>query len=552
MAMRLGDLLCEANIVSQEMINYALNVQKVTGTRLGDTLKALKLATDYDIATVLATQAGLEYTDLDEINPSVNLIGNIPQDLARKYEALPIGHQNRVLLIAISDPFNEEMKHKIESAIIDEHRYVVAPRAALLRKIEHVYYLATHPLEEKIHSISNAFLRNEPFHEDKLVELIIESAIEHRASDIHINSSDVATMISYRIDGVLQLLYALPSPLHQALVAKIKQQCHMDVAERHRSQNTHMDFVFLEEKYDLRVSTVPTSQGENVVIRILSAESPIRSLAELGYFVKQRSALNHMVSAPYGLILAVGPTGTGKTTTLYSMARKINLLQKNLMSIEDPIEYEMPLVKQTSVNEKVGVSYASAIRDFLRQDPDALLIGEIRDEETAKLAVRAAQTGHLVLSTIHSNDASSAVSRLRELGINSMMIASSLTGIVAQRLARKLCRHCCKPVKLSETDRKRLNLSKTKVLQHVGCHQCHQTGYIGRTVVAEILEIDDEFRSLIDLGGSQLEIQEMARRKGIQSLAKGGIALIENGKIDIAEFFRIIRPSVRELGASDI
>ena len=541
MALRLGDLLRQANIVTNEMISYALNVQKATGARLGDTLKKLKLATDYDIATVLATQAEMGYTNLDEITPEVSLLGNIPYDMAKQYETLPIAIDGDHLVIAIADPFNNEMKQKIRAVIIHKPRFVVAPRAALLRKIEHVYYLATHPLAEEIRSISNAFRRKESFQVDKLVELIIKSAIDHRASDIHVNASDVATLISFRIDGVLQLAHALPSPLHNSLVAKIKQQCNMDVAERNRSQDAHTDFVFLYEKYDLRMSTVPTVHGENVVIRILATDSPIRSLSELGFAGSQLSALKRMIDSPYGMILAVGPTGAGKSTTLYSMVRKLNLIQKNLMTIEDPIEYDMPLVKQTNVSEKNGVSYTSAVRSFLRQDPDALLIGEIRDEETAQLAMRAAQTGHLVLSTIHANNTSGAISRLRDLGVGNMTIASGLTGIIAQRLARKLCKHCRREVELADTERQRLNINKTKVFQHTGCQHCRQTGYIGRTVVAEIVELDEELRALVDLGGSQMDIQQLARRKGHQSLAQAGIALIEAGEIDIAEFFRIIK-----------
>ncbi len=541
MALRLGDLLRQAKIVTDEMIDYALNVQKATGARLGDTLKKLKLATDYDIATVLAKQADMGYTNLDEVTPEVSLLGNIPYDVAKQYETLPIAIEGDQLVIAIADPFNQEMKRKIRAVIIHKPRFVVAPRAALLRKIEHVYYLATHPLAEEIHSISDAFRREESFQIDKLVELVVKSAIDHRASDIHINASDVATLISFRIDGVLQLAHALPSALHSNLVAKIKQQCHMDVAERNRSQDAHTEFVFLYEKYDLRVSTVPTSHGENVVIRILAADSPIRSLTELGFAANQLGALKRMVESPYGMILAVGPTGAGKSTTLYSMVRKLNLIQKNLMTIEDPIEYDMPMVKQVNVNKKTGVSYTSAIRSFLRQDPDALLIGEIRDEETAQLAMRASQTGHLVLSTVHANNTSGAISRIRDLGVGNMSIASSLTGIIAQRLARKLCKHCRVKIELSDAERQRLNIGKTEVFRHAGCQHCRHTGYIGRTVVAEIVVLDEELRALIEQGGSQMEIQNMALNKGHPSLTQAGVALIEAGVIDVAEFFRIIK-----------
>lgn len=550
MALRLGDLLRQANIVTDEMINYALNVQKATGTRLGDTLKKLKLATDYDIATVLAKQASMGYTDLDAVTPEVGLLGNIPHDIAKKYEVLPIAIDGNQLIIAVADPFNKEMINKIQSVIIHEPRFLVAPRAALLRKIEHVYYLASHPLEEEIRSISDAFRRKESFQVEKLLELIVKSAIDHRASDIHINASDVATLVSYRIDGVLQLSHALPTELHTRLVAAIKQLCKMDITERNRSQDAHSDFLFLHEKYDLRLSTVPTAHGENVVIRILAAESPIRSLTELGFNPKQRGIVKRMVESPYGMILAVGPTGSGKSTSLYSMVRKINLIQKNLMTIEDPIEYDMPLVKQVNVNKKAGISYTSAIRSFLRQDPDALLIGEIRDAETAQLSMRAAQTGHLVLSTIHANDTSGAISRLRDLGAGDFALASSLNGVIAQRLARKLCKHCRKVVEVTDADRRRLNITKAKIFRHAGCQHCRQTGYIGRTVVAELLEVDDDLRALIDQGGSQMEIQQLARKKGFESLSEAGVALIEAGKIDIAEFFRIIKPDTQDMDSA--
>ena len=541
MAIRIGDLLKEAGIVSEAMINYALNVQKITGTRLGDTLKQLKFITDADVAMVLAKQTDLQYNDLQGVAPDPDLLIKVPHDTAIKYEALPLGDSEGRITIAVADPFDEKLKIRMSQLFDIPIQYTVAPQSTLNRTIEYVYYLNKHPIAEEIRELIEAGKNGQDVQIEKLHELIIRTGIDHRASDIHISATELASLVSYRIDGVLQLVYSLPSTLHNRLVSIIKVNSEMDVAERNRPQDGRISYEFLQDKFDLRVSTIPTAHGENVVMRILASATQIRSLEELGFNEAQLNKVSRMVAAPYGMILSVGPTGSGKSTSLYAMVRRINLMEKNLMTIEDPVEYDLPLVKQVAVNEKAGVTFSSAIRGFLRQDPDAILIGEIRDEETSQLAIRAAQTGHLVLSTVHANDAIGAISRLKDLGIGSFLLSSSLTGIIAQRLARRLCDHCKEPYQVSEEEKELFGFGVDSVYQHKGCDICRKTGYIGRTAIAEIVEIDDKLRALVDENASQLAIKKEAFQGDTKTLIQAGIELIEQGKTDIKEFRRVIK-----------
>jgi type IV pilus assembly protein PilB len=335
----------------------------------------------------------------------------------------------------------------------------------------------------------------------------------------------------------MQLCYSLPASAHGRLVSVFKVAAGMDIAESNRPHDGHLAFTYLQERYDLRIATIPSVTGENMVIRILSGSHEFLSLKDLGIGPNEVERITAMSHSPYGMVLVSGPTGSGKTTSLYAVMRTIDAMKKNILTIEDPVEYTMPLVQQVQVNEKAGITFANTIRSFLRQDPDVMLIGEVRDEETATLGMRAALTGHLVFSTVHTNDAVSAVVRMRDLGIENYIISSTLRGVVSQRLLRLLCPHCKQPTSRREAWN---GVEAEHIFEHVGCPLCRNTGYIGRTAIAEVLVLDKDLATMIGKGCPIIEIENTAREKGMRSLSDAGIDLVARGATDIAEFARVL------------
>jgi type IV pilus assembly protein PilB len=373
------------------------------------------------------------------------------------------------------------------------------------------------------------------------VELFLDTAVDLGASDVHFNPTENVTLITYRIDGVLQPQYSLPAVMHNRLISTIKISAGMDIAEQNRPQDGRMTVKYLGEDFDLRISTVPTAYGENMVIRVLSGGVSILSLSDLGFGDDQVAITGRLGREPHGMILATGPTGSGKSTTLYALLRSINCIDRNVMTVEDPIEFDMPMAHQVAVNEKAGITFASAIRTFFRQDPDVILVGEIRDEETATLGIRAALTGHLVLSSLHANDAAGAITRLNDLGVGFFLLSTSLSGIIAQRLVRRLCPYCKRPAATTDEERRRFKLENTQILKAVGCAHCRRTGYLGRLAIGEVLEVDEEMRELIAQGKSSIEINRAAVRKGMRTLKQSALQLVAAGATDLAEVDRVVK-----------
>jgi type IV pilus assembly protein PilB len=336
-------------------------------------------------------------------------------------------------------------------------------------------------------------------------------------------------MVMFRIDGVLQLRHVLPAKAHPRVVSVIKVDAGMDIAETRKAQDGRINFKMLSQSFDLRVSVVPASLGESVVIRILSADGDVLPLDQLGFTPPQRDLIERMLNQPQGIVLSTGPTGAGKTTTLYAALRTLNALERNVMTIEDPVEYVVPLYRQVSVNDKAGYGFANAMRSFLRQDPDVMLVGEIRDAESASMAVRAAQTGHLVPATLHTNSAVSAVVRLRDLGVATFLVSSSLLGVIAQRLMRKLCEQCRKPDPLVAG----------RYLA-VGCPSCMQSGYFGRIAVGEVLLLSNPMRTAIEAGAGVHDLHAQAVSEGMVDLAASALAVVNAGVCDLAEMRRVI------------
>jgi len=471
------------------------------------------------------------------VSSSEEALAQIPSNFAQKHGMLPLAIEGEHLVVACIDPYAENSLDRLTRFTSYPLRLVVAPEARLRREVQRQYQLVESHIENEIERIAQAAAAGRDFVAERLMELIVSSAIEYDATDVHINPTELATLVSFRLDGVMQLCYSLPASAHGRLVSVFKVAAGMDIAESNRPHDGHMAFTYLQERYDLRIATIPSVTGENMVIRILSGSHEFLSLKDLGLAAEQIERIRGMAHSPYGMVLVSGPTGSGKTTTLYAVMRTINAMQKNILTIEDPVEYTMPLVQQVEVNEKAGITFANTIRSFLRQDPDVMLIGEVRDEETAGLGMRAALTGHLVFSTVHTNDAVGAVVRLRDLGVEDFIIASTIRGVVSQRLLRLLCPHCKRPSGCEEPWN---GIAPGSIYEHVGCPLCRNTGYIGRTAIAEVLEMNKELATMISEKCTIGEIERVARANGMRSLNDAGLDLVASGATDIAEYERVL------------
>jgi len=535
----IGELLREAGAVTEQMIGYALKIQKVTRERVGEVLLRLRFVTDTEVARIVAQQHDLPYEALDARIPQQQALAQLPYAVAQKLALLPLAVVNGHLLAATDNPGNLELADRVARFCSYPLSLVVAPSSRLHRQIQRAYYLVEHPVEEEVERLVAAIMAGREYSSERLFELLLASAIDLRASDMHVSPTANATLVSYRVDGVLQLVYALPPAAHVRIVSTCKVRSGLDIADTMRPQDGRMRYTFLESRYDLRVSTMPAALGENLVMRFLSGGGELISLADAGFNAEQQAQLLHMTDFPHGTILVTGPTGSGKTTSLYAMMRRINTMEKNVLTIEDPVEYEMPLVRQVEINEKAGITFATAIRGFLRQDPDVMLVGEIRDQETAALAMRAAQTGHLVFSTLHTNDALGAVVRLRDLGLHDYILSSSLIGLVGQRLLRRLCPHCKQAEQTSSAQPQWRGLERASLYRHVGCASCRHTGYRGRLAIGEVVLVDEALRQLIDRSASGVEI-EQAMRGRYRDMRTSACQLVADGVTDIAEFNRVL------------
>lgn len=539
----LGEILVDAGIINTEMINYALSVQRVSKERLGDVLLRLRFATDVEIAHTLATQSGVRYESLEAFAPDRDALAQIPSNFAQKFGVLPIGFEGEHLLLATDDPYQTDIGDRASRFTSRRLKLVLAPALRLRRTIQRAYYMVEHPIDEDVARLAGELHAGREVNTEALLDLLMAAAVDERASDVHFSPTASASLVSMRLDGVLHLRFALPAGLHARLVSTCKVRAGLDIADTSRPQDGRTTFKFIDGNYDLRVSTMPTADGENLVVRVLSGSAELVSLDSIGLSAEQTRTLDRAVNQPHGTLFICGPTGSGKSTTLYAMLRRVNAMQRNIMTIEDPVEYRMPLAHQVEVNERAGLTFASSIRGFLRQDPDVILVGEVRDEETAALSMRAAQTGHLVLTSLHANDTVGSLIRLRDLGVENYLIASTVSAIVAQRLLRKLCTHCREPLPSDFED------TAPEQVQAVGgytryrasgCARCRQTGYIGRQAVAEVLEIDRELSLMIDRGDTPSALYEAVEKRGISSMRDEAARLVNEGITDQAEFDRVL------------
>jgi type II secretory ATPase GspE/PulE/Tfp pilus assembly ATPase PilB-like protein len=542
---RLGDILKTKGLISDKQINISLLHQKVTGDLLGDIFVRLGFLTSKELGQTLAEQFGMEFIDLSEYPVSDDALRLIPKEIAEKEEFIPIEVEEGILSIGVTNPSNITAVDRVVNITKNYPKVFLVDPDSFRDSLETSYYFLENPIQERMEEIVKEVGRTGAATGQQIssmTELIIMEGIREKATDIHINPFLDVTTIFYRIDGVLQHRFSLPKVTHGGIVSRTKIMSQIDIAETRLPQDGSFSFAFLDKSYDIRSSTVPTIYGENVVMRILAGTGYLLSIGKLGFESKGTEKIRQLFQKPYGIVLIAGPTGSGKTTTLYSALREVNLLERNVITVEDPVEYKLSFVRQTQVNEKVGYDFALAGRNFMRQDPDVMLLGEVRDEETARIAIRASITGHLVLSTLHTNDAVTSIPRLLDLRVDRFLLSTSLLAIIAQRLLRKICRFCKVEYPLSESEKNQFlefGVSAETGFRGHGCAKCGNTGYSGRTVIGEILIIDDEMRELIFSEAAITAMRSAALNKGMILLKEDGLKKAAQGITSLEEVIRV-------------
>lgn len=551
---RLGDLLVESGKITDRELQEALNKQKITGKRLGEILTEEGYITEEDIIDILEIQLGIQRVYLDFIEIDHKLVKLVPERLARKYTLVPTRIVNDKIQVAMSDPLNIFAQEDVRISSGYEVKPQISTNAEIIKVIDKLYsgekvekaaeeFSKEHKLKlereesEKLNELED--ISHAPI--VKLVDLILSDAINSKSSDIHIEPFEKYIKIRYRIDGVLYEQKKLPVEFQGALITRIKILANMNIAEKRIPQDGRMKIDYKGKFVDLRVSVLPTINGEKVVIRILKNDNVTVGKEKLGMNQEEIKLLNDMIKIPYGIILVTGPTGSGKSTTLYTILNELNDNNKNIITVEDPVEYILEGVNQVNVNNKAGLTFASGLRSILRQDPDIVMIGEMRDNETAEIAVRAAITGHLVLSTIHTNDAPSSIMRLIDMGIEPYLVATSLGGVIAQRLVRTICPNCKEAYEASNYEKEVLEIKgeeKINLYRGNGCPQCHGTGYSGRTGVYEMMEITKLHRELIMNGASAEKIKEESIKNGMTTIKRACEKLVIEGVTTFEELVK--------------
>ena len=542
----IGQILKEKGYITDQSLNFALLEQRATGEKLGEVLTRIGLTTDLEIAMALSEQSGYPFIDLSTVHPDPQVLELIPYNFAINNSICAFALEKDKIKVAISDPFSRflpDLISVIYRMTRKEVEFYITGGRVLKKAISLFYFFQENPIEEKIFTLIDR-LRVEPkarFDVEELFNDLLILGILKRATDFHLVPTQKSLQVFYRIDGVLEPQFVLPSVITKKLINVIKIKAHLDISETRNPQDGRISFSFLDENYDLRIATTPTNFGETIVIRYLPTGAQVPNLEYLGFDPEEIRLIDKILAKPHGMLLITGPTGSGKTTTLFSSLRRINLFEKNVLTCEDPIEYLLPLTRQTQVNEEIGYTFAKAIRSFLRLDPDVILVGEVRDEETAEMAVRAALTGHLFFSTLHTNDAVSSIARLKNMNISLSLLASTLKGVISQRLVRKICPYCKEEYSPSVSLLEYYQLPKDRVYYRgKGCSHCRGKGYLGRTVVCEILYVDEEIADKIMHDYSLFEIQALATKKGFQPLQEDAKDKVLKGLTTVEEIKRVV------------
>lgn len=550
---RLGQLLQKAGIITETQLNDALEVHRATGSPLGRVLVDLGYASQKAVLSIVAHQVGIPHVDFSEHKPDANAVTVVPRDLAERYVLMPVAlDENGVLTVAMADPQNVLALDDLRIITGFDIRPAIATREEILNSIEQYYKVAEHvdtDFLDGVDDLDNAQLdqitevtSDAPV--VKLVNYIIQKAVADRASDIHIEPQEKDVRVRYRVDGVLHEVMRSPKAVQAAMLSRFKIMADMDIAESRKPQDGHTALTISGHKLDFRVSTLPTVYGERIVLRILRKDAIMLELSDLGFLEHPLERFESSFRKPYGAILVTGPTGSGKSTTLYAAINVLNTPEKHIITAEDPVEYRLPGVNQIQMNAKAGLTFASALRSFLRASPDVILIGEIRDFETAKIGIESALTGHLVLSTLHTNDAPGAITRLTEMGVEPFLTASAVDCVLAQRLARSLCAECKveerPPDKvLIDAGFKPDDLPDT-IYRTGGCAKCGGTGYRGRMGVHEVMMVSEEIARLTVEEAPAEDIKKVAVAQGMLTLREDGLEKVRLGRTSIEEIVRVI------------
>ena len=591
MRKKIGECLIQAGLITEDDLRTALAEHKRTGERVGVVLVRMNLATEKQIAKALAFQLGFPYVNLAENPPDPTAVVLIPKDVALKRVCISVGLEKNLLTVAMSDPLLFSLVQDLEFQTGYRIKQVVATKGDIIDAIHACYpdkalairtaqpggdlavttaapparsrgpvpvesqtetALARRPEEEVFEPVAGLKERSEAAPIIDLVDLVVKSAIKSKASDIHVEPMEKGVLIRHRLDGLLKEVMDLPKWVHEGLIARLKIMAGMDIAEKRLPQDGRLRSAAEDgTEVDFRVSTLRTLFGEKVVMRVLDHRKGVPALEEIGLSATALEELRAFLRHQHGMILVVGPTGSGKTTTLSSSLREVQSEKTNIITIEDPVEYQIPGVNQTQINDKIKLTFASALRSILRQDPDVILLGEIRDGETAKIAMQAAQTGHLVLSTLHTDDAPSVVTRLADIGAEPFVIASALVGVVAQRLVRRLCVHCRRQYTPPAEVLRSLNINETDAAsipfyKAVGCDQCNHTGYRGRIGIYEVMRVTDKLRRLIAARVTEDQIRDAAISGGMITLGEDGLSKVKSGVTTPEELLRVVT-EVREM-----
>ncbi len=538
----LGELLKEKGIITEGHIKFAIQDQKITKEKIGEILVRLCFITEYDVATTLAEQTGIPYRNVDEISPTQDVLKLFNKSFCLNHAFLPVGIEDGFIEVASINASDPSLGQLIARQCGLRPRFSLSENTKTLNAIHKFYYFLENPIEKLIQTEVNALSQDVEMARglDNLVGHILHLAIKMRTTDIHIRPMEKATNIAFRIDGVMTSVLSLPANFSR-VISSLKMKGDMDIAEQRLPQDGRFSASILNNDYDFRVSTTVSPHGENMVLRVLPKEGAVMGMGQLGFFEEHIEKVRQMFDEPFGIVLLTGPTGSGKTTTLYAGIRNLNVLEKNVLTVEDPIEYNIPLLRQTQVNEKAGYTFANAIRHFLRHDPDVILLGEIRDGETAATAVTASATGHMVLSTLHANNAVGAIPRLRDLGIKPFLIADCLIGVVSQRLARRICNKCKEGYVPDEWEKTYLRApSIEKLYRGRGCDVCNGSGYFGRTLVYEVLSVDKELSRLIAQEAELSVITEKAKHSGFVDIFDVTVEKVKRGITTAEEAVRVL------------
>ena len=543
---RIGDILIDLGYIDRDQLEMAATESKKTGTMLGDVLLRLDWVTEEQLQMSLAVQSGAKLLDPNEIKIDLSLISEIPQQFVTTHGIFPLAKVGNVLKAATNNPFDVVAKDKLSRLTGFQVETYITSKEWINDAIE-LYYETAHLIDSDIEQITRSDAGIDDFEDNQIVKLadrIIDMGRIIGASDIHVVPDANLVRIYYRIDGVLQQKFLFPIKFHKSLVTRFKIMADMDISNPNIPHDGRIKYRGDISEIDLRVSTFPTHLGETVVMRLLVYSKVVGDLNRTGMEKEDYERFMKTIHRPYGLIIVTGPTGSGKTTTLYSALMTVNNPNINVMTVEDPIEYVIPTIRQTSVNPKADMTFGNALRSAMRQDPDIILVGEIRDRETADLALRASMTGHLVLSTLHTNDASSAINRLLDLGVNKGILASSLTMVVAQRLVRRICPNCFKSVALDPEHREIFNSKNIeppeKVVVPVGCDSCYNSGYSGRTGIFEIITIDPDIEALIFESAHTRAIEETAVKAGTKLMFEQALKKVCNQVTSLEEVYRVV------------